>query len=188
MQTIDLKIEGKFLIERCDECMGMFFDPGELEALLDKSVSNVYHINQEQMDALRKAKRHDDFPVTYIKCPVCRKLMGRVNFGSRSGVIVDTCKNHGIWLDGGELRQLLEWTKAGGKLHHQQKELEYKKIQQQEEETKRRREAADAMSMEDKGKFGFTGSPGGFSSRRFDYDDPDDIFSALSRFVGKLFR
>lgn len=185
MQTIDLKIEGKFLVERCQLCMGMFFDPGELEALLDKSVSNVYHIDYNQIEAIRNAKRHDEFPVTYIKCPICQKLMNRINFGTQSGVIVDTCKGHGMWLDGGELRQLMEWMKAGGKLHHQQKELEYNKIQKQEEETKQRREAAESVAMEDGGKFAMKGT--GYSSRGFNYSDPDDLLSSLSRFVGKLF-
>ena len=28
----------------------------------------------------------------------------------------DSCSEHGLWLDGGELRQLFEWSKAGGSL------------------------------------------------------------------------
>tara|TARA_B100001093_G_scaffold125141_1_gene117724 strand:+ start:391 stop:567 length:177 start_codon:yes stop_codon:yes gene_type:complete len=33
--------------------------------------------------------------------------------GKRSGVIVDSCREHGIWLDAGELRQMIEWSRAG---------------------------------------------------------------------------
>ena len=48
---------------------------------------------------------------------------------SLSGVIVDKCKEHGIWLDGGELRQLMDWIKAGGQILQQQtqSEIERKK-------------------------------------------------------------
>lgn len=27
LKTIDLKLDGRFLIERCDDCLGLFFDP-----------------------------------------------------------------------------------------------------------------------------------------------------------------
>jgi Zn-finger nucleic acid-binding protein len=40
--------------------------------------------------------------------------MSRVNFGYRSGVVIDRCTNHGIWLDSGEITHLMEWKKAGG--------------------------------------------------------------------------
>jgi Zn-finger nucleic acid-binding protein len=56
--------------------------------------------------------------VVYIKCPICKGLMNRVNFGARSGVVIDKCI-HGIWLDNGELRKLLEWRKSGGQLYHE---------------------------------------------------------------------
>jgi Zn-finger nucleic acid-binding protein len=142
MQTIDLKVEGAYLIERCEDCFGLFFDPGELEALLDKTVANVYRIDYAQIDDLNKMKRSVDYAVAYIKCPVCGKLMNRINFGARSGVIVDTCKEHGIWLDGGELRQLMEWMKAGGQILHQQTELERERQKRMEVERKLREQAA----------------------------------------------
>ncbi len=46
--------------------------------------------------------------------------MTRINFGTKSGVIIDQCSAHGVWLDGGELRRLLTWRKAGGELLHEQ--------------------------------------------------------------------
>ncbi len=120
MKTIDLKLQGKFYIERCDTCMGLFFDPGELEVLLKASVKNVFHINRAKLDHINATMARANKSVHYIKCPVCEKIMNRVNFGARSGVIVDRCTKHGVWLDGGELRHLFEWTKAGGKLLDQE--------------------------------------------------------------------
>ena len=122
MQTVDLKIDGTFLIERCDTCLGMFFDSGELEALIKATVKNVNHINHTKLKELYTLNRHDAYGITYIKCPVCATVMNRVNFGQRSGVIIDRCPEHGLWLDGGELRHLLEWVKAGGKMHSQKRE------------------------------------------------------------------
>jgi len=127
LETIDLKIDGKFLVERCEQCLGLFFDPGELEAVLQATVSNVFNINRKQLDGINAALLSSEYGVTYIKCPVCAKIMNRVNFGVKSGVIVDRCKDHGVWLDGGELRHLFEWMKAGGKLLDQERQEQLKK-------------------------------------------------------------
>lgn len=127
LQTIDLKIDGTFLIERCQDCLGLFFDTGELEALIKASVTHVYDIDRKKIDHLNQNSPSNDYPSTYIPCPVCGSIMNRVNFGTRSGVIIDRCPEHGLWLDGGELRHLLEWVKAGGELLSNQKNEQLKK-------------------------------------------------------------
>ncbi len=38
--------------------------------------------------------------------------MHRRNYGRRSGVLVDTCRDHGMWFDLGELDTILRWIKA----------------------------------------------------------------------------
>jgi len=117
LATIDLKIEKKFLIEKCEQCSGLFFDPGELEMLMENSVSNVFHIDKNKLSELQTENfkvRGKEFK--YIKCPSCQTIMNRRAFGYKSGVIVDHCNKHGYWLDEGELRQLQEWKKAGGEL------------------------------------------------------------------------
>lgn len=116
LQSLDLQLHGKFLIERCDQCLGLFFDPGELDALLQATVTHVYTINRKLLANINSTLRSSEYGISYIKCPVCATLMNRVNFGARSGVIIDSCQDHGLWLDGGELRQLFEWSKAGGSL------------------------------------------------------------------------
>jgi Zn-finger nucleic acid-binding protein len=50
----------------------------------------------------------------YRKCPVCETVMNRRNFGKRSGVIVDTCREHGHWFDAHELDRILRWIRQGG--------------------------------------------------------------------------
>lgn len=41
--------------------------------------------------------------------------MSHRNFGGNSGVILDRCPAHGLWIQGGELRRLMEWWAFGGK-------------------------------------------------------------------------
>jgi|GEM_PF-218369 len=146
LKTINVESGGTFLIERCEQCLGLFFDPGELEALLEATVSNVFVVNRGEIDSINSSLRSGDYGVNYVKCPDCAKFMNRVNFGAKSGVIVDRCKNHGVWLDGGELRHLFEWMKAGGKL------LDEERREQQKKE-------ADRQSIKESAK-GEQASPG----------------------------
>ncbi len=110
-------------IERCDECHGLFFNPGELEAALEAQSPPIAWIDTAQIGRIAT-----DFDqpreVAYRPCPVCRELMGHRNFGGRSGVIVDRCGTHGVWLQGSQLRRLAEWWRAGGRHLHQQDERE----------------------------------------------------------------
>jgi Zn-finger nucleic acid-binding protein len=52
--------------------------------------------------------------IHYVPCPVCAKLMNRVNFARSSGVILDVCKADGVWFDREELRRVVEFVRAGG--------------------------------------------------------------------------
>ncbi len=53
-------------------------------------------------------------PVRYRPCPVCKRMMNRYNYARISGVIIDGCKNDGLWFDKDELRQVLEFIQGGG--------------------------------------------------------------------------
>jgi len=123
LQTIELHLDSKVEIDRCNDCFGLFFDSGKIELLLEHAVSDVYDINIKQLDNINSERYQADKQIKYIKCPTCQNFMLRRVFGYRSGVIIDQCKNHGIWLDSGEITHLLEWKKAGGQLLAAQKEI-----------------------------------------------------------------
>lgn len=59
--------------------------------------------------SLRHAQR-----VRYVHCAVCRGIMNRVNFGHASGIIIDVCKDHGVWFERDELRGVLSFIEQGG--------------------------------------------------------------------------
>ena len=52
--------------------------------------------------------------IRYRQCPDCGNIMNRVNFARVSGVVLDSCKLHGIWFDADELRQVIEFIAGGG--------------------------------------------------------------------------
>jgi len=183
LSTININEESEFYIERCEQCMGLFFDPNELQVLLEKSVSNVFEVDYERLKRVNKELRRNDYPVTYIKCPVCTQLMNRVNFGRKSGVVVDRCREHGIWLDSGELKHLLEWKKAGGQLLDDKQAAR----RQQRREQQRRQQEAKALTGEDIGT-SRDGSSYGNGRRGWgpaDYQDNDiiDIILGAVRYL-----
>ncbi len=52
--------------------------------------------------------------VNYVPCPDCGQLMNRNNFARASGVIVDICKQHGVWFDSDELPAIIGFIQQGG--------------------------------------------------------------------------
>jgi len=178
MKTIDLKIDGKFYIERCEKCMGIFFDPGELEALLEKKVTNVFTIDHQRLEELKVDFYKNRSPIQYRKCPVCREVMQRLNYEEYSGVIIDRCRNHGVWLDGGELKNIMLWKKAGGELLAHNKNAEKEKMVASKIHQKHNTPvytSADYALSTLKGH------------NRHSYDGDDDILKSVANFIGKYF-
>jgi len=69
----------------------------------------------------RPAVRETD--VHYIHCPVCSSLMNRSAFGRISGVVVDVCRKHGVWFDGGELSEVVRFVESGGLARARERDL-----------------------------------------------------------------
>ena len=88
-------------IDRCVSCKGIWLDAGELEILLGDSATRNQFIESFRGDAAAKEKPR--------KCPICDRRMEKVLCGWDSPVRIDRCKrNDGIWLDRGELKEILE--------------------------------------------------------------------------------
>jgi Zn-finger nucleic acid-binding protein len=166
LQTIDLKIEGSFLIHRCLTCFGLFFDAGKFELLLEKSVDPVFDINLQQLDYINQDRFSTEKEVKYVKCPVCQTFMNRNLFGYRSGVIVDRCQRHGIWFNSGEITHLQEWKKAGGQLLQEQQ-----KLPENQESPKQNRVKPDYISNPDYTGVGVEG----------------ELLNTVANLIGKLF-
>jgi hypothetical protein len=102
-------------------------------------------------------------------------------------VIVDTCREHGIWLDGGELRQLLEWTRAGGQIHHEKTRLEQERLSLQQEKEKLRLQSIGTYDSGSTGPGAFANASTGWNGRASSFGEEPDLFDLLSRFARKLF-
>lgn len=96
----------------CDTCNGLWIETTTLQQLIsDKSKPAAMLGTGIAAPPPTGVKLE---PVQYAPCPICKRLMNRVNFAHASGVIVDVCTSHGTWFDADELRRVLEFIGAGG--------------------------------------------------------------------------
>jgi Zn-finger nucleic acid-binding protein len=123
LAAIELDTGPNIQIERCPTCFGLFFNPGELEMVLNQSTNPFVRLDRQQLKEIATdyGFHHE---VVYLKCPLCAERMSHINFGGSSGVILDLCGTHGVWLQNTELRRLMEWWHAGGKLIYEQNQEE----------------------------------------------------------------
>ena len=113
--NINIGINQRLIIHSCHKCDGVFIVEDILEKLIEKHTIPKDEIDLQVLRFVQNNPRHKPEKVTkYRSCPICSKMMQRTNYRAISGVIIDRCLRHGIWLDGGELRQIFEWKKAGG--------------------------------------------------------------------------
>jgi Zn-finger nucleic acid-binding protein len=105
--------DGFAVVNECVACGGVFLDSASLRRVLAHS-SSVPPDDAPPAHAAPPASSATPEPVRYLKCPVCSDLMNRVNFGRRSGIVVDVCTPHGTWFDAGELARAIDFVARGG--------------------------------------------------------------------------
>jgi len=98
-------------IRECERCGG-FWSAGD-------AFENLCSDREKQASVLGFAGsyRHENpnaATISYVPCPDCTQLMNRSNFARSSGIIIDMCKQHGVWFDAGELPKIIEFIDKGG--------------------------------------------------------------------------
>jgi Zn-finger nucleic acid-binding protein len=99
-------------VRECAACGGLWLDPETLQKLSDG--------REERAGVVSALAGHVPTATTppdiirYVPCPVCDRLMNRKNFAQSSGVVLDVCATHGVWLDCGELERVLGFVAGGG--------------------------------------------------------------------------
>jgi Zn-finger nucleic acid-binding protein len=109
MQALRL---GSTTARECAQCGGLWLDPESLQKLANAREESAGVVSALAARVPLNAAPPD--VVRYIPCPRCDKLMNRSNFARSSGVILDVCKAHGVWLDRGELQRVLGFVESGG--------------------------------------------------------------------------
>jgi len=103
----------------CGRCAGLWLGNAAFDLLMEKAaeagsqklplfVGQPIRPSSPGFDSATQQKSR------YRPCPECEQLMWPRHYGRRSGVIIDVCRDHGIWFDADELPRILEWIRLGG--------------------------------------------------------------------------
>jgi Zn-finger nucleic acid-binding protein len=106
-------------LDECGACGGVFVDGWILDRLVAAREARI-----SLALSLPLRTMHREREVRYLRCPRCSAQMNRKIFGRSSGVVVDVCKEDGIWFDSGELTSVLEFIERGGLERAQLREIE----------------------------------------------------------------
>jgi len=91
-------------LDYCVNCLGVWFDAGELALLLETmqlegagiSVDSV--LTSPEAESSEKKRR----------CPICGNKMKKATVGHEPEVLIDACpRGDGLWFDSGEVGQLI---------------------------------------------------------------------------------
>lgn len=94
-------------VDYCPKCLGSWFNEDELRLAKDKKDKNLEWVD---IDLWEDEKKFKVIP-GIRSCPSCRVPLYEVRYGD-SNVIVDVCRLcHGVWLDRGEFKKIIEWLK-----------------------------------------------------------------------------
>ena len=108
----------------CPKCGGLWLDRSEFHRATRQSA--VYQ-DQTLRDEYQREGLQD--PGTYIPCVRCGNIMNRKNFGKISGVLIDECAMHGVWLDAGELEKIRHFIADGGLERSKDREIERNRVE-----------------------------------------------------------
>lgn len=108
----------------CPRCGGLWLDRGEFHRATREST--VYRQEAVREDYHREGLQD---PGAYIPCVRCGKVMNRKNFAKISGVLMDECVTHGVWLDAGELDKIRHFVADGGLDRAKDKEIERNRVE-----------------------------------------------------------
>jgi Zn-finger nucleic acid-binding protein len=107
------KLGSELSLLECSGCAGLWLGHDIFPHVIRRAEEMIADI-EPTSPAARPPASIGNHTVSYRPCPVCKSLMQRSQYGKYSRVVIDTCRQHGVWLDEGELHQILEWVRGGG--------------------------------------------------------------------------
>ncbi|HET9484779.1 MAG TPA: zf-TFIIB domain-containing protein [Xanthomonadales bacterium] len=116
------------VVDECLACHGLFMDQTALKRIVTERKQARAEALLGAIPKIAAADRRGG--KLYVKCPVCKTLMNRRLFAAGSGVIIDVCRDHGVYFDEGELPKIIEFVQQGGLEHAEKKQIERMKEDQ----------------------------------------------------------
>lgn len=105
---------GSASLSGCAHCAGVWADAASFKTICADRETQSAYLGEGALIPRPPLSDPQDSPIVYRPCAVCGELMNRFNFANCSGVILDSCKPHGVWFDPDELRRIVEFIRGGG--------------------------------------------------------------------------
>ncbi len=107
---------GAFTVDECPDCSGLWIESTAFDRLVKQQTERE---KENVASASRRGPTRSQISgvVVYLKCPDCQQMMNRFNFAKASGVIIDECHEHGLWLDSDEFGKIAAYIASGGLQH-----------------------------------------------------------------------
>lgn len=109
MQLVSI---GESRVFECASCLGLWLGTDSFQKICIDREQQAAVLGMASLADLDRATPQTK--VNYVPCPDCQQLMNRANFARCSGVIIDICKQHGVWFDRDELSRIVEFIRSGG--------------------------------------------------------------------------
>ncbi len=103
-------------VNECLSCHGLWAPGESFDLLVSRAIEARQQANPAELHALKPRVTGSNPArqgVQYRGCPECDGTMARRNYRRKSGVIIDTCSQHGVWLDADELEQIAGFILSG---------------------------------------------------------------------------
>ena len=144
----------------CNHCVGIWLTNDYFEKVIkDSLTAGENAIKPDDVKPHKLEVCSDQTSFHYRKCPDCNQFMARENFARRSGMIVDSCRQHGRWFDAEELARILTWVEAGGMIKSSKANLveEQAKLREAKRQLAREKEtSAYDIRINSRGSIGVT--------------------------------
>ncbi len=120
-----------FTLKECSHCAGLWISADafrHLERRTQQEIASGVQSASAEVTAKNSKQFTGNPEKFYRKCPQCTVIMHRRNYAGSSGIIVDVCKDHGLWFDIHELDEVLEFIRSGELIKHQQRAVRKAKL------------------------------------------------------------
>lgn len=110
------RLVGGVGVNECLSCHGLWAPGESFDLLVSRAIDARQQASPAELHALKPRVTGSNPTrqgVQYRNCPECDVHMARRNYRKKSGVIIDTCSEHGVWLDADELEQIAGFILSG---------------------------------------------------------------------------
>ena len=108
------RVLGRARLAGCARCAGVWADAESFKTICADNETQSTYLGDGSILPSPPVGDPQASPIVYRPCAVCGELMNRFNFAGSSGVILDSCRSHGVWFDPDELRHIIAFIRGGG--------------------------------------------------------------------------